>query len=79
MGESLFLCLLAAVAGSVLGVVAARSVVLIPAVRSFLEPQYSIEIFVRALVVALVVALLGAVYPVIRALRLTPMEALRHE
>jgi ABC-type antimicrobial peptide transport system permease subunit len=44
-----------------------------------LEPQYSVELFVRALVVAVIVALLGAAYPVIRAIRLTPMEALRHE
>jgi putative ABC transport system permease protein len=79
VGESLLLCLIAALAGSVLGVLAARAVALIPAVRSLLEPQYSADIFVRALAVAVVVALLGAVYPVVRALRLTPMEALRHE
>jgi putative ABC transport system permease protein len=79
VGESLLLCLIAAVAGSVLGVLAARSVVLIPAVGALLEPQYSVELFVRALVVAVIVALLGAAYPVIRAIRLTPMEALRHE
>jgi len=34
---------------------------------------------VRGLIVALVVALVGAAYPAIRALRLVPMEALRHE
>jgi putative ABC transport system permease protein len=79
VGESLFLCLLAAVAGSLLGVLASRAVVLIPAVRSLLEPTYGIDLFVRALVVAMLVALAGAAYPVFRAIRLTPMEALRHE
>jgi putative ABC transport system permease protein len=79
VGESLFLCLLAAVAGSAMGVAAARSVVLIPAVRSLLEPQYTMDLFVRAFVVAVMVALGGAAYPVVRAIRLTPMEALRHE
>ncbi len=79
IGESLLLCLIAAVVGSLLGVLASRAVVLIPAVRSLIEPTYGIDIFVRALVVAIVVALAGAAYPAVRALRLTPMEALRHE
>jgi putative ABC transport system permease protein len=79
IGESLLLCLIAAVVGSVLGVLASRAVILIPAVRSLIEPSYDIDIFVRALVVAIIVALAGAAYPALRALRLTPMEALRHE
>ncbi|MEX2246872.1 MAG: ABC transporter permease [Dehalococcoidia bacterium] len=79
VGEALFLCLIATVTGALLGVLLSRAVLLIPLVRSLLEPQYSVDIFVRALSVAVVVALVGAIYPVIRALRLTPMEALRHE
>jgi putative ABC transport system permease protein len=79
VGESLFLCLAATVGGSALGGGAARAVVQIAAVRSLLEPQYSPDIFLRAIVIALLVALAGAAYPVFRAIRLTPMEALRHE
>ena len=79
VGESLILCLVATVAGSALGVLASRSVLLIPAVRSVLDPQYTVDIFVRALVVAIAVALVGAAYPAMRAVRLEPMEALRHE
>jgi len=79
IGESLLLCLLAAVVGSGLGVLASRAVMLFPAVRSLLDPTYGIDIFVRGLVVAIVVALAGAIYPAIRAVRLSPMEALRHE
>lgn len=79
LGESLLLCGVAAIFGSALGVLASRMVLLIPTVRSLLEPQYEPQVFVRALVVALIVAVVGAIYPVIRAVRLTPMEALRHE
>jgi hypothetical protein len=77
--ESLLLCLIAALLGTLLGVLATRALVLVPAVGSFLDPQYSPEVFVRALLVGVVVALAGAAYPAFRAVRLTPMEALRHE
>ena len=79
VGESLVLCVFAAIVGSALGVAAARAVMMIPAVRSLLEPQYTVDIFVRGLVVAVLVALAGAAYPALRAVRLAPMEALRHE
>ena len=79
VGESLILCAIAAVVGGLAGVAASRAVLLIPAVQSLLTPQYTSDIFVRGLIVALVVALVGAAYPAIRALRLVPMEALRHE
>jgi ABC-type antimicrobial peptide transport system permease subunit len=52
---------------------------LVPTISSFLEPTYSLALVARALAVAVAVALFGAVYPAVRAVRLSPMEALRHE
>ena len=46
---------------------------------AFLTASHPADIFVRALVVAVAVALLGAAYAAFRAVRLTPMEALRYE
>jgi putative ABC transport system permease protein len=77
--ESLVLCVVAAFVGSAFGVILTRAILLIDVVSNVLEPQYSADVFIRALVVAVVVALAGAAYPAFRAVRLTPMEALRYE
>src|SRR3970282_1475130 len=70
IGESLFLCVVAAVVGSALGVLAAPAILLIDLIHKLLAPTYTVDVFVRALVVAVVVALAGAVYPAARAVRL---------
>jgi putative ABC transport system permease protein len=79
LGEGVVLCLVAAVVGMLLGVLAAQAIVLVPSISSFLTPVYSPAVFVRAAGIALLVGLAGAAYPALRATRLTPMEALRHE
>jgi putative ABC transport system permease protein len=79
IGESLLLCAVAMGLGSLLGVLVVIGVSQFETVQAFLEPRYTTAVFVRGLLVAVVVALAGALYPAIRAVRLTPMEALRHE
>jgi putative ABC transport system permease protein len=77
-GEALILSALAAILGAALGAAAAQLVAL-TALESFFEPYYTLNVFLRALVVAGIVAFVGASYPAYRAIRLQPMEALRHE
>jgi len=77
--ESLALCLVAAAIGVLLGFLASRAVLLVPSLSSFLVPVYSLDVFGRALAVGITVALVGALYPALRAVRLSPMEALRYE
>jgi putative ABC transport system permease protein len=78
-GESIALCAVATVLGLVLGVAASQAIMLVPSISSFLTPVYAPTVFIRAVAIALLVGLVGAAYPAIRATRLTPMEALRHE
>ncbi len=50
-----------------------------PLVGEMLTPTWSLDIFTRALSVALTLGLLGGLYPAFRATRLAPIEALRYE
>jgi putative ABC transport system permease protein len=77
--ESIALCLLAALLGVGLGVAASRAVLLVPSISALLVPAYPPDVFLRAALVGVAVALVGALYPAIRAVRLSPMVALRHE
>lgn len=79
ISESLLLCALATILGSTLGVVASEFAVKGTSVGGLIQPSYQAGTFIQAILVAIGVALVGAAYPSYRAIRLTPMEALRHE
>jgi ABC-type antimicrobial peptide transport system permease subunit len=50
-----------------------------PMVGDMLTPVWEMDIFIRAIVIALFLGLLGGFYPALRATRLQPVEALRYE
>lgn len=79
VGESLLLCLIASVFGSILAVVLTRLIVFLPTIRNFILPEYTLDVFLRGLAVGIGVAILGAIYPAYRAASFSPAQAIRYE
>ena len=79
ISESLLLALLGAVIGVVLSFIVAAVLARLPALRGILHPNFTEGAFWRALFTALVMTLIGALYPTIRAALLSPLKALSYE
>jgi putative ABC transport system permease protein len=79
VSEAIGICLLAAALGLALGVAASEWFVRHSALSSLVRPHYDASVWAWGLAFALGVGLIGAVYPTLRAVRLVPIEALRHE
>lgn len=69
--------------GGTLGIGMALSLVfllqMIPTIGEMITPIWSVDVFVRAISVAVALGLVGGLYPAYRATRLQPVEALRYE
>jgi ABC-type lipoprotein release transport system permease subunit len=79
INESLLLGLAGGLVGILIAYVLTYLLNLIPMFGSMLSAQWDFVIFARALTVALLLGLLGGIYPAYRATRLQTVEALRYE
>ena len=78
IGESIVITLVAGIIGSICGVIGVELLSATGAV-SILAPVYTINTFAKAFGIALIVGVIGGLYPAIKATRLPPTEALRYE
>ena len=79
VSEAIAISLLALGVGLGLGVLAAEEFSDHTSTSGLVQPAFTADVFAWGLAFALGVALLGAAYPTWRAVRLTPIEALRRE
>ena len=79
MGEIALLALLGAALGAGVGVAGVMLLAHSSTLFGVFQPTYSAGVFWHALEVAAGMALLGALYPALRAVRLSPLAAMRHE
>ncbi len=77
--ESLVLGLLGGLSGILIAFVLTKLMTIAPVVGDYFQVTWEWQVFVRAIVIALLLGLLGGLYPALRATRLQPVEALRYE
>jgi len=77
--ESLTLALLGAAAGILIAIALVLILMAVPAMKGMIEPEWTVEIVIRAVLIALLLGAVGGIYPAYRATRLQPVEALRYE
>lgn len=77
--ESLLIGLLGGLVGILLAFTLAALMVRAPVFGEMLSVKWEWDIFARAITVALILGLLGGLYPAYRATRMQPVEALRYE
>jgi putative ABC transport system permease protein len=79
LGEALCIGLIGAAGGVVFSFIATQVLQQLPSLVGVLSPEYTAGAFWRALYTAGAMSLLGGAWPAMRAARLSPLEALRHE
>ncbi len=70
---------LGVIAGSMMAILGMRGMMLSPTSRGFIDPDLPLAAFAIAAAMGALLCLFGGLYPAIRASRLEPTEALRHD
>ena len=78
-GEAAIIAFIGACLGVVIAFIAVWVLADLPDLAGILKPTFEAWVFGRALVTATAVTALGALYPALRAARLSPQEAMRRE
>ena len=80
LGESIIITLTAAIVGIIMGVIGIELLLLVAGAGGLtFSPVLTVNTLLTAVGVALIVGILGGLYPAYRASRLSPTEALRYE
>lgn len=79
VAEALLIGVIGVAGGIVLSVLAIDAIGSLPSLVGVLHPIYTVGVFVRALLTAAAMVLLGGLVPAIRAAVSKPLEALQHE
>ena len=77
LGESIVLTFLAGIVGIILGIVGIEAIIMLTDTTMLLT--FTPAIALKALGIAVIVGIIGGIYPAYRASRLPPTEALRYE
>ena len=79
LGESTLISLVAAMIGIVLAIVVVQVLSQMPAAGRLVAGDISVSVMLQGLLLALVLGILGGIYPAWSAARLAPVEGLRHD
>ncbi|WP_439622761.1 ABC transporter permease [Gemmata sp.] len=79
LGEAILLGVAAAVVGAVGAVVTTHLLALSPKVNGFIEGGVAPSVVAQGFAITVAIGLLGGAYPALRAARLLPTEAIRHD
>ncbi|MCL2115723.1 MAG: ABC transporter permease [Methanobrevibacter sp.] len=79
LGETLVLTLVSGIVGTIFGIVICEVGMMLLGDSSSFSLAYNLSTFLRAFGVAILVGIIGGIYPAYRASKLAPTEALRYE
>lgn len=79
LGESTVLGVIGAIVGIAAGVLLVRVLAEVPAAGRLVAGEVSVDVMLQGFVLALLLGLLGGIYPAWSAAKLAPVEGLRHD